>query len=227
MTAKASIIICPGGAYRFLSPRESEPVARTFREMGFETEILRYPIREAGEPEPLGLRPLHALADAVKRQRDTHPGLPVYVCGFSAGAHLAATLGVHGRTLGMETPDALILCYPVITADERWCNDESFRNLVGEGEREFFSLEKYVSPDTPPVFLWHTAADEEVPVENSLLFAAALSAAGVPFELHVYPFGPHGLSLATKEVEQAEKGRFPDAHVAGWVRLCSEWLTNI
>ena len=144
MTAKASIIICPGGAYRFLSPRESEPVARTFREMGFETEILRYPIREAGEPEPLGLRPLHALADAVKRQRDTHPGLPVYVCGFSAGAHLAATLGVHGRTLGMETPDALILCYPVITADERWCSDESFRNLVGEGEREFFSLEKHV-----------------------------------------------------------------------------------
>ena len=163
----------------------------------------------------------------MKRQRDTHPGLPVYVCGFSAGAHLAATLGVHGHALGLEVPDALILCYPVITADERWCSDESFRNLVGEGEREFFSLEKYVSPDTPPVFLWHTAADEEVPVENSLLFAAALSAAGVPFELHVYPFGPHGLSLATKEVEQAEKDRFPDAHVAGWVRLCSEWLANI
>ena len=227
MGTSASVIICPGGAYRFLSPRESEPVARAFQKAGFETEILRYPIREAGDPEPLGLRPLHALADAVKRRRDTHPGSPVYVCGFSAGAHLAATLGVHGRALGLEVPDALVLCYPVITADSRWCNEESFQNLVGEGERAFFSLEKHVSSDTPPAFLWHTAADEEVPVENSLLFAAALSSAGVPFELHVYPFGPHGLSLATKEVEQAEKGRFPDPHVAGWIQLCSDWLTGI
>ena len=65
----AYVIICPGGAYRHLSPRESEPVARVFREMGLETEILRYPVREAGDPEPLGLRPLHALADAVKGGR--------------------------------------------------------------------------------------------------------------------------------------------------------------
>ena len=227
MGARASVIICPGGAYRFLSPRESEPVARAFQKTGFETEILRYPIREAGDPEPPGLRPLRALADAVKRRRDKHPESPVYVCGFSAGAHLAATLGVHGRALGLEVPDALVLCYPVITADSRWCNEESFQNLVGEGERAFFSLEKHVSSDTPPAFLWHTAADEEVPVENSLLFAAALSSAGIPFELHVYPFGPHGLSLATKEVEQAEKGRFPDPHVAGWIQLCSDWLTGI
>ena len=84
-----------------------------------------------------------------------------------------------------------------------------------------------MNEETPPVFLWQTQEDEEVPVENSLLFAAALSAAGVPFELHIYPFGPHGLSLATKEVEQAEKGRLPDPHVAGWVRLCSEWLAGI
>ena len=153
MGTSASVIICPGGAYRFLSPRESEPVARAFQKAGFETEILRYPIREAGDPEPLGLRPLHALADAVKRRRDTHPGSPVYVCGFSAGAHLAATLGVHGRALGLEVPDALVLCYPVITADSRWCNEESFQNLVGEGERAFFSLEKHVLSDTPPAFL--------------------------------------------------------------------------
>lgn len=227
MGAKASIIICPGGAYRFLSPRESEPVAQAFQELGFETEILRYPIRESDDSEPLGLSPLHVLADAVKKRKDTHPESPVYVCGFSAGAHLAATLGVHGHALGLKVPDALILCYPVITAEKRWCNEESFRNLAGEGERAFFSLEKHVSADTPPAFLWHTAADQDVPVENSLLFAAALSKAGVPFELHVYPFGVHGLSLATKEVEQAEKGRFPDPHVAGWVQLCSEWLSRI
>lgn len=223
----AYVIICPGGAYRHLSPRESEPVARVFREMGLETEILRYPVREAGDPEPLGLRPLHALADAVKRRKAASPGSPVYVCGFSAGAHLAATLGVHGRALGLAAPDALILCYPVITADRRFCNEDSFQNLTGDEKREFFSLEKHVSPDTPPAFLWHTAADRDVPVENSLLFASALSAAGVPFELHVYPFGAHGLSLATQEVEEPDKNRLPDPHVAGWVRLCSEWLAGL
>lgn len=227
MSTKACVIICPGGAYRHLSPRESEPVARAFEEMGLETEILRYPIREAGDPEPLGLRPLHVLAEAVKKRRAEHPGAPVYVCGFSAGAHLAATLGVHGRALGLDVPDALILCYPVITAETRWCNEESFQNLTGKEDREYFSLEKHVSSGMPPVFLWHTAADRDVPVENSLLFAAALSRAGVPFELHVYPFGVHGLSLATEEVAQPEKDRLPDPHVAGWVRLCSDWLSCI
>lgn len=223
----ASVIICPGGAYRHLSPRESEPVARVFQEMGLAAEILRYPIREAEDAEPLGLKPLYALADAVKRQKRADPGSPVYVCGFSAGAHLAATLGVHGHALDLDTPDALILCYPVITADQRFCNEESFRNLTGDENREFFSLEKHVSPDTPPTFLWHTAADRDVPVENSLLFASALSGAGVPFELHVYPFGVHGLSLATQEVEQPENNRFPDPHVAGWVQSCAEWLACI
>lgn len=223
----AGVIICPGGAYRHLSPREREPVARAFQKIGLETEILRYPIREAEDEEPLGLRPLHALADAVKRRRAASPGSPLYVCGFSAGAHLAATLGVHGPALGLDTPDALILCYPVITADKRFCNEESFQNLTGNENREFFSLEKHVSPDTPPAFLWHTAADRDVPVENSLLFASALSGAGVSFELHVYPFGAHGLSLATQEVEQPEKNRFPDPHVAGWVNLCAEWLESL
>lgn len=227
MNKKATIIICPGGAYRFLSPRESEPVARAFEAMGYATSILRYRIREAGDAEPLGLEPVRQLSERVAEVRKASGGAPVFVCGFSAGGHLAATLGVHWRTLGLERPDGLILCYPVITADERLCNAESIENIAGEGQRDFFSLENHVSPDTPPAFLWHTAADDDVPVENSLRFAAALSRERVPFELHVYPFGAHGLSLATAEVEQPEKQRFRDDHVAGWIHECGAWIQQM
>lgn len=226
MRTKTNIIICPGGAYNHLSRREGEPVARTFRDMGFEAEVLKYRVREAGDA-PLGLEPVRQLSAAVAEKKKINPGVPVFVCGFSAGGHLAATLGVHWRTLGLSKPDGLILCYPVITAEKGLCNAESLENIVGERERDFFSLEKHVTPDTPPTFLWHTASDESVPVENSLMFAAALRRAGVPFELHIYPFGKHGLSLATEEVAQPENGRFPDGHVAGWIRECGEWIGQL
>ena len=229
MTSKprAIVIICPGGAYRWLSPRESEPVARAFEAMGYETSILRYTVQAEGNPAPLGLVPVRELSERVSRLRRTAGGAPIFVCGFSAGGHLAATLGVHWKTLGLSRPDGLILCYPVITADGKLCNSRSIQSIAGEDQREFFSLEKHVSADTPPTFLWHTAEDHSVPVENSLMFAAALSRFGVPFELHVYPFGEHGLSLATDEVTEYEKGRLPDAHVAGWVRECGAWIEQM
>ena len=224
MNNKPIIVICPGGAYRWLSPREAEPVARAFEALGCETSILRYRVQAEGETEPLGLEPVRQLSARVGELRRANPGAPIFVCGFSAGGHLAATLGVHWRRLGLERPDGLILCYPVITAQPELCNPESIESIAGAGDRDFFSLEKHVSPDTPPAFLWHTSADQSVPVENSLMFATALKRSGVPFELHVYPFGEHGLSLATAEVQEPEKQREPDAHVAGWVRECGEWI---
>ena len=226
MDKKAIIVICSGGAYRHLSPRESEPVARAFEALGHETSILYYRIREAGDG-PLGLEPVRQLSERVTQLRRKNPGTPIFICGFSAGGHLAATLGVHWRTLGFERPDGLILCYPVITTEEGMCNAESIENIVRDRESGFFSLEKHVSSDTPPAFLWHTAADGDVPVENSLLFASALRRASVPFELHIYPFGVHGLSLATPEVEQPEKERLPDPHVAGWIEECGEWIQQM
>lgn len=224
---RAIVVICPGGAYRWLSPRESEPVARAFEGMGHETSILGYRVQAEGDAEPLGLGPVRELSDRVAALRRTADGAPIFVCGFSAGGHLAATLGVHWKTLGLSRPDGLILCYPVITADAELCNPESIRSIAGEEQRDFFSLEKHVSADTPPAFLWHTAADRSVPVENSLMFATALKRAGVPFELHVYPFGEHGLSLATEEVSEPEKNRLPDPRVAGWIRECGAWMEQV
>lgn len=94
-------------------------------------------------------------------------------------------------------------------------------NPAGPG---YYSLEAYVDAQTPPAFIWHTAGDSTVAVQNSLCFAESLAAKGVPFELHIYPYGEHGLSLATREVEEVEKQRYADPHVAGWFDQCAQWL---
>jgi acetyl esterase/lipase len=230
--AKGAIIICPGGGYKFLSPRESEPVADAFRSIGWQAFVLSYSVGEN-----LGKKPLMELAWAVRevRLRTVEMGLegkPVIICGFSAGGHLAASLGVHwndSTIFGSSTqhkPDALILCYPVITA-EKYAHRESIEALAGKNDPSYFSLEHFISKHTPPTFLWHTMADETVPVQNSILFAQGLATYGIPAEVHLYPYGVHGLSLATDAVAEPEKGRFIDSHIAGWFEQCAQWLDTI
>lgn len=218
--ARGTVLICPGGAYSHLSDREAGPVARMFLAAGWNAAVLHYSV---GDRAALGWKPLSELSEAVKELRSLTDG-PVGVCGFSAGGHLAASLGVYWKEKGLTRPDFLVLSYPVITSGP-YANEESVLNLLGEGlGRDEFSLEKHVTDCVPPVFLWATAADADVPVQNSLMFADALSRAKVPFELHVYPYGAHGLSLATEEVAQPEKSRLPDPHVAQWAESCAKWL---
>lgn len=229
---KGAIIICPGGGYTHLSPRESEPIAAAFCSVGWQAFVLHYSIGKN-----LGKKPLQELAEAVKEVR-VHgkemelEGKPLVVCGFSAGGHLAASLGVHWddhTMFGSDTmhrPDALILCYPVITAGQ-YAHQESIEALVDQGDVSYFSLERYISKKTPPTFLWHTMADDTVPVQNTILFAQGLANHGVPAEVHLYPYGVHGLSLATDAVAEPEKGRLADAHVANWFEQCTQWLDTI
>jgi len=164
----------------------------------------------------------------------------VSVCGFSAGGHLAASLGVfwHDRALfgsgesgpadrrpEARRPDSLILCYPVVTSGDG-AHRGSFERLAGteRGAQDAFSVERFVDGRTPPSFLWHTAEDEAVPVRNSILFFSALRDHGVPAELHVFPSGPHGLSLATPDVADPDKGRHADRRAASWFPLAAAWL---
>ena len=232
-----AVLICPGGGYEYTSPRESEPVALKFNAAGFHAFVLHYSVAPRRHPLPL-----LDLSRAVCLVRE-RAGIwnvradGIVVCGFSAGAHLAASLGVHwnkafaleaaGISAGQNRPDALVLCYPVISSGE-FAHRGSFGNLLGsrpgpELLREV-SLENHVDDSTPPTFLWHTFADGAVPLENSLLFAAALRKQGIPFELHVYPDGEHGLALANEETGAC---RFaPDPHVATWIDLCIGWIRN-
>lgn len=222
---KAVILICPGGGYQFLSPREAEPVADAFLAAGFHAAILRYNVYTG---QPLKTLPLTQAAWAVSLLRGAF-GLPVYVCGFSAGAHLCASLSVHADTLTEQypdcKPDGSILCYPVISAKEYAHKDSIYRLTHGDtGLTDFFCLENHVTRQTPPTFLWHTADDETVPVQNTLLYSGALAERRVPCEVHIFPHGVHGLSLATPEVDEPEKGRIADPYVARWLELCLRWL---
>ncbi len=137
-------------------------------------------------------------------------------------------------------PDGMVLAYPVITSGS-YAHRRSIECLTGSEEswgksmdheeweklQDWFSLEKQIDDDTPPAFLWHTATDETVPVENSILFFSGLHAHGINCEMHIYPAGRHGLSLATEEVQELEAERFPDEHIGGWVKLAAEWMDSL
>ena len=230
-----AVVICPGGGYSFTSPREAEPIARAWNQAGFAAFVLDY---DCGKDEPLGTVPLRQLAWAVSLVREKADifqcTTQVAVCRFSAGAHLAACLGVfwaeEERLEGMREaskrrPDAMILAYPVISAGE-FAHRGSFINLAGQekSDQEKWSLEKFVTEKVPPTFMWHTMDDEAVPVENTLLFSRGLKEHQVPQEVHLFSHGKHGLSLATKEVNEEGTGREADPHVAHWFELAAEWL---
>lgn len=231
------IVICPGGAYRFTSDREAEPIALSFAARGFHVCVLRYPCAP-GAHFPDALCALGGAVAWVRANAARYAVDPrqISVCGFSAGGHLAASLGVYwgepfladltGVAATDMRPDKMVLCYPVITADE-YAHKGSIDNLMGEDSdaprRKIASLEQHVKPTTPPAFLWHTLTDPAVPVENTLLFAAALRKAGVPFELHVYSIGGHGLALATPLTANRE-GHGVQPECAGWLDLAADWL---
>lgn len=223
---RGAVLICPGGGYTMRAPHEGKPIADRYNDAGFHAFVVQYRVAPHRHPAPL-LDVSRALRLIRQHAADWHvdPDM-VAVCGFSAGGHLTASLGVHYGLNAVNTgealdavscrPSALILCYPVITARSA-AHVGSFTNLLGEAPDPdllaLMSLENHVTADTPPAFLWHTADDPVVPIANSLCFAEALSDHGVPFELHVYPHGAHGLGLAPG-----------DPHVATWMDLSIEWL---
>ena len=131
-----------------------------------------------------------------------------------------------GIEFGENRPDGMILAYPVITSGE-FAHRGSFNNLIGDPQSEKLlyklSLENSVGEHTPPAFIWHTLTDQSVPVENSLIFATAMKNANIPFELHIYPDGPHGLSLGTRETISTVADRF-NPHVSSWIELCNKWI---
>lgn len=223
---KGMVLICPGGGYSWLSPREADPVARAFQAGGWSAAVLYYTVRSGADQPPLGDLPARQVAQAANWLRQKYPDERLVLCGFSAGGHLAASYAARWSQLDGPRPDGLILGYPVITAGT-YTHRGTMEALAGDRNPSAYGIEGQVTGQMPPVFLWHTVTDPEVPVQNSLLLAGALSQAGVPYELHLYPRGVHGLSLATPEVEEPEKSRFADEHIAGWFSLCLAWLDSL
>lgn len=230
------VIICPGGGYAHVcADREGERIALNYNAAGYHAAVVHYSIAPHKAPNPIkevaeAFRTVRAHAEEWQLMPDK-----IAVCGFSAGGHLAASISTMWNCPEIFTqeeiasrlhrPDASVLCYPVITSGEK-AHKGSFDNLVGDDQylRELYSVEKQVDADTPPAFLWHTIEDGDVPVENSMLYASALQEKGIPFELHIYPKGVHGMSLVSDEYIWSKK-RFNRDY--GWMKLSVDFLNEL
>ena len=236
---RKAVLVIPGGGYSFCSDREGEPIAHYYMANGFNAFVLKYSTHTQ-ETEAKWPAPLVDASAAMKYIRDhaeefhIDPNY-VFVVGFSAGGHLAAALGtlwsddeiekLLGIEKGYNRPTGMILSYPVISGGE-YAHRGSFDNILSEKKndeaaRKALSLETRVSADTVPAFIWSTRPDNVVPVENSLMFAMALTEYDIPFEMHIYPKGGHGASLGNAIVGSGLR------LISGWIDDSIRWMNNL
>ena len=253
LAPRRAVIVCPGGGYRFLSDREAEPIVMQFLAKNMNVFLLRYTVgqqKTETSAGAVGYAPLIEAGLAIKFVRDhaeeygTDPS-KVFILGFSAGGHVAASagtlwnipevrdaIGVSAGECpeGINRPDGTIICYPVITGGDK-AHKGSVKNFSGHNDLtdediERFSLELHVDDTTAPAFIWHTASDTTVPVENSLMYATALSAHKIPFELHIFPAGKHGLSLCN-EFTYSQNPAMVVPHAECWIDLAVKWAKEL
>lgn len=223
---KGTVLVFPGGGYVHVSSqKEGSDIAAAFNREGFQVFVLDYRVH------PYTGRDF--LRDAVSAMRTVRSFLlgngfadqKLALMGFSAGGHLALMETQHWQEVLTDEenencrPDALILCYPVVTFSDPYAHQGSRANFLGEGnvddpvQIEKYSAEKNVGPDFPPTFLWHCEGDKSVPVQNSLMLRDAMENAGVPHKLILYKDGAHGLGLAKN-----------DPIISGWFAYAASWL---
>jgi len=224
------VVVLPGGGYGWRTPHEANPVAEWLNSLGIHAVVCHYRVFPWRHPAPLmdAQRAVRIVrAHAADWRVDT---ARIGILGFSAGGHLACSVANFGDDGEAASPDvvarqssrvnALIAGYPVISSGP-FGHRGSFENLLGASpDPELLlrlSLENSVTPQNPPTFIFHSANDSSVPVENSLLYAQALSAAKVPFALHVYPNARHGVGLA-----QAVTGTIHE-----WSQACKTWFSEL
>lgn len=234
------ILICPGGGYEFLSDREGESIAFKFNSFGYHAAVIYYSI--APVTYPTQLLEVSAAVKYFKDHAEEYHIDPdrIAIYGASAGGHAAAdyatgyfrdeVTSVLKVSSDYLKPAGMILAYPVITSGP-FAHRGSFDNLLGELKNdkkmlEYLSIENRITKETPPTFIWHTFPDGCVPVENSLLLAEAMKKENIPFELHIFPSGDHGLGLAD-EITLSPNRTEINKGAAQWIDLCCVWLNDI
>ena len=228
------MVVCPGGGYNMTSEREADVIGTQFLAEHYRVFVVRYSVAPNSFPQQI--REVAGVMELIYKYADEWNAdtSKIAIVGFSAGGHLVAQY-----TNRYDCPEireifpeskpvqASILSYAVLTADPQYTHGETVFNYVGghtpiSMEEKGCSCELLISEKTPPTFLWHTAEDAVVPVENSLLYAKALRAHKVPFELHIYPYGPHGLATADELTYLQIEERNRRAHK--WLEDVKSWL---
>jgi len=225
-----AVVVLPGGGYSIKAAHEAIPIAQWLNSLGISAFVLDYRVAPYRHPIPM-IDARRAIQYVRSKAEDwSIDAQRVAILGFSAGGHLASTTGTHFETIDNVKlpedeiskysfrPNAMILCYPVISFSE--CGHMgSMQNLLGnaanDATRRWLSNELQVTTQTPPSFIWHTADDETVPVDNSLQFARALSSHSIPFDLHIFSHGIHGIGLAQGH-----------PFTQSWTGLCAHWLAS-
>lgn len=229
-----AVVVVPGGGYDHVSPREGEPVALRLLAMGYQAFVLNYSVAPA--VYPLALQELARAVDTVRGHAAEYCVDPdrITVMGFSAGGHLVGLLGAlwdqswlaESIAASPESirPDALCLGYPVVSSGT-YAHRGSFEHLTGADDAlaQKLSIENMVGEGFPRTFLWHTAEDASVSVQNSLLLAQALADHGIGFSLHVFPHGKHGASLATALTAFKGCAEHIQPQVQGWPEQFAAW----
>lgn len=224
----ATVIVFPGGGYRVLADHEGHAIAVWLNSIGITAVVLKYRLGPRYQHPAMMHDALRAIRTVRARAAEwkLDPSR-IAIMGFSAGGHLASTAATHFDSGNPQSPDPiervssrpdlLILCYPVITMTDPYTHRGSRQHLLGQNPNpelvELLSNEKQVTSRTPPTFFFHTQDDQGVPVENSLLFAAALRREQVPYEMHIYEKGRHGVGLAAN-----------DPALSTWPGLLENWL---
>lgn len=227
----AAMVVCPGGGYRMLAPHEGEAYARWLNDLGIAAFVLKYRLTSGGYHVPDSLQDAARAVRTVRAKAAEWQLDPkrIGIMGSSAGGHLSATLSTRfdgGRSEADDPiegvssrPDICILCYAFILFDR---NDKPERHeqFLGKDpspeQIRAYAPALNVRGDTPPCFIWQTVADPAVKVENALVFAEALRQAKVPFDLHLYQNGRHGIGLGANERDSAK--------LHPWTRDCAFWL---
>jgi acetyl esterase/lipase len=222
------VVVLPGGGYCVRAGHEAEPIAKFFNSRGLHSVVVDYRVSPNRFPAPLAdaQRAIKLLrANAEKWNIDINR---IVTLGFSAGGHLSgacATLDdVTASRPGADEVDRLnarpngaVLCYAALSCEKGWGNYGCGENLLGKErckyESEYFTIQNRVTDQTPPIFMWHTSDDPVVNVTNALVFGERLRDHKIPFEMHIYPHGPHGIGLA-KDYEDS----------AHWADLAADWI---
>lgn len=220
---RPTIFVSAGGGYAYTSPRESGPVAKMFNDLGYHVIVINYR-EDLTELYPI---PQHFFASIVKKYKDDIRVKNVIGLGFSAGGHNLLEVALHKNMYGVEF-DLIMLGYPVVSSDNNIWHKGSFEYLLGDNINDKkllyrLSLEYEVNCEAPKLFVWSTFEDKSVNVLNTITLASVYKMNGVDCELHVFPHGSHGLSVANKYSAEGIETKI-DPYISKWVDLAHDWI---